>query len=107
MGAGAGISLHGRCGVLSSDGRTPRVGVNSAPIGPCQFEHVIQVVGDAKEFLLSVICGGNGVKQKMRFWSRTDDVAVAVGAVSKHRTGHVRAVAVVVFCIVAAGAQTQ
>ncbi len=80
--------------------------MDSASIGPCQFEHVIEVVWNAEELFFAVVGGGDGVDQKMSLRCCTDDVAVAVGAVSEDGTSHVGAVAVVVFCVVAARAQT-
>ncbi len=81
--------------------------MNSASVGPCQFEHVIKVVGDAEEFLLTVVGRSDGVDKKMRFRGGADDVSVAMGSVSKHRTSHVGAMSMMVFRIIAAGAQTQ
>ncbi len=81
--------------------------MDSTAVGPSKFEHVIEVVGDAEQFLFAVVRRGDGMHQQVGFRRSTDDVAVAVGAVAEHRTSDVRAVAVKVFCIVAARAQAQ
>ena len=81
--------------------------MDSATVGPGELEQVIEVVGDAQQFLFAVVRRGDGVHQQMSLRRRTDDVAVAVGAVPEHRTGHVGPVAVKVFRIVAARAQTE
>ena len=81
--------------------------MNSASVGPSEFEHVVQVVGDAEEFFLAVVGGGDGVHQEMRLGCGADDGTVAVGPIAQHRTRDVRAVAVEVFCVVPARAQTK
>ena len=81
--------------------------MNSASVCPSELEHVVQVVGDAEEFFLAVVGGGDGVHQEMGFGCGTDDGTVAVGPVAQHRTRNVRAVAVEIFCIVPARAQAK
>ena len=102
-----GIGLHGGRGVDASDRRAPRIGVDSTAVSPSEFEHVIEVVGDAEQFLLAVVRRRDGMHQQVGFRCSTDDVAVAVGTVAEHRTGDVRAVAVKVFCIVATRAEAE
>ena len=80
--------------------------MDAASVGPSEFEHVIEVVGNTEQFLLTVVGGRNGMEQEVGFWSGADNVAVAVGAVTQNRACDVGAVAVVVFGIVATRAQT-
>ena len=81
--------------------------MNSATVGPSEFKHVVEVVGDAQQFLVAVVCGGDGMHQQVGFRCSADDVAVAVGAVAEHGTGDVRPVAVQVLSVVAAGIQAE
>ena len=80
--------------------------MNATSVGPSEFKHVIEVVGNAKQFFLAVVGGGNGMEQEVGFGSSPDDVAVAVGAVTENRACDVGAVAVVVFGVVSTRAQT-
>ncbi len=80
--------------------------MDATVVFPSEGKHVIEVVGDSDERLRPVVQGGGDrMEQEMSLGCRTDDVAVAVGAVPQHRAGDVRAVAVKVLCIVAARAK--
>ena len=81
--------------------------MDAAVVGPCEFEHVIKVVGDAEEFFLPVVRRRDGVNQQVCLGGCAHDVAVAVRTVAQHGTSDVRAVAVVVLRVITARAQTE
>ena len=66
--------------------RPPRVGVDPAPVGPCEPKEVVQVVWDAEQFLLTVVRRCYGMEEEIRFGCSSDDVAVLVRAIAQDRT---------------------
>ena len=82
MGSGAGVGLSGGRGVRTFCIRAPRIGVDSAAVGPCQGEQIVKIVGDAEKFLITVVRGSDGMEQKVSLGSSTDDGSVAVRSVA-------------------------